>query len=144
MLRAFRERIAQSEALSTLIPLDESDPLARFLKKQQFSKEKQAVHTSAFTPPKNRRLSLFRTLGMTLRHIKELVKKNGEKGRRFFGYGKLTVENVLALNLPIDLDNSPARHVSVYMPDEDAVSLAKAQALASSSILVLFSQPIRP
>ena len=98
--------------------------LSRFLiSKKQFSKTKNLVKPSAFLPPKNLHLSVFRTENLPNKTIWEIglhkVVNRMNPPRTFYARADFLAAIAISLQLQIVSDNKPIRHANIVgWPEE--------------------------
>ena len=115
------------------------DILSRFLPhKKHFSVEKNCVKPSAFRPnKKNLQLSTSVTSGLSESETWSLCLLD-----HFYGRGDLEVGAFLSLDLIVDRDDNPPRHVNITdWPHDKASQKSLAQQLAARAKLVLYQSP---
>jgi hypothetical protein len=103
------------------------------------------VRESAFLPPANLELSVYRVTGLAPEEISVLGATHGPKVKRIFGYAQIQADGVTALDLVLSPSAPPPRHVNIVGwplnsdPDvQKAIHLLKAKELASRAALCLF------
>lgn len=111
--------------------------LARYIfTKSQIRISDRMVKYSAFIPPEDRRLSVFRISGLQDAEIWKI----GEKLRSQTLLGRADVESALVkkIGLGIEADDIPARHANIIgWPDELSAIKLKAMELAKEAELHL-------
>lgn len=127
---------------SNIGPLKDTEGLSRFLtSKRSFNREHNVVKPQAFRPPKDLRLSVFRTEGLAAKKVWALARRcvTQMSGREVLGAAELDVVSVRALPpLSVNPDNNPPRHAEIidWPPDKDA-RLSLSQKLAKAASLKL-------
>jgi len=114
------------------------DLLNRFLThKNQFAASR--VKSSAFLPPKNLKLSVFLTAGLTIQQIWSLGEKH--LAVTIYGRAELTITDVAAVGLKVDVNNKPERHANLIgWPTRKSEQKLWALKLADKSSLLLKSE----
>ena len=117
--------------------VDPTETLARFLfHKNQYRLSDHTVRHTAFIPPENKRLSVFRifslfenetwALGDNLRSVPSL------------GRADLKIKGIAEAGLTIEADDIPARHANIIgWPAESSAIKLKALLLAEKALLRL-------
>lgn len=118
-------------------PVDPREPLSRFLfSSNNYRLSDNTVRHSAFMPPEDKRLSVFRTSGLQENEIWRL----GDALRAKPPLGRADI-SALAINksgLTIVPDDTPPRHANILgWPDEASAIKLKALELADRSHLCL-------
>jgi hypothetical protein len=129
--------------LSDIVAPDEL--LCRYLlSRSQFSPQKKKVKSSAFLPPPDLRLSIFRVVGLTEDTIweiseKEVVQKQSTP-KTLYGRAEVMATTVRETGLTIDPDNDPPRHANILgWPEEKSEQKLIALELSESAKLKLRS-----
>ena len=117
--------------------LQESEPLARYLyQKSHYNASTSKVKHHAFMPPKDMRLSVFRTQGLAEAEVWALG--DTLRAESPIARGVIVVQSVLKCGLKVDPDDHPPRHASVIgWPDDRASILEKAVSLSRAAELRL-------
>src|SRR3990172_8725119 len=110
--------------------------LSRFVFNSDHVRLDRTLHHRLFKPRRGDALSLYdvddlnrdRVCAHGHRYADDPV-----KGRIHCGYGELRYEAIKVHGLETKYDNSPPRHVSVFLPEEDERRLELAKAIAAKS-----------
>ena len=117
--------------------VDASEILARYIfTKNHYRTSDNTVKYSAFLPPPDKRLSVFRTSGMGEHAIWAL----GESLRqqRLKGRADIRAAAVVETGLAIDADDIPPRHANIVgWPDDHSAIMLKALELSQQAHLRL-------
>lgn len=122
-----------------------NESLARYLTSQRhYNLQTRSVRPSAFEPPSDLRLSVFRIDGLSIEQVWEngLVNVIGAmtQTRTLYGMGKIKASAVRDVHLDIDADDIPPRHACLIgWPEEKYRRMSIAQELAASARLILRS-----
>lgn len=125
--------------------VDEHEPLSRYLlSKTQFSQQNNRVKSSAFMPPSDLRLSVFRTQGLSDGEIWELgeeeVVQKAPTPKTLYGRAEIVALTVSAVGLKVHPDNTPPRHANITgWPQEKSAQKLIALQLAEEATLKLHS-----
>lgn len=114
--------------------------LSRYLfAESQYRTSDHSIRHTAFMPPGDLRLSVFRTSGLNEKDVWSIGEDIGQESKRtLHGKGDLIASEVTRVNLNIDPDNVPARHANVVgWPPEKHRQQLIAQKLASVATLKL-------
>lgn len=129
-----------------LEPVKDTEPLARYLlSKKMYSRKNERVKPSAFMPPSNLRLSVFRTQNLTEKDIwktgeEEVINKLSTP-KTLYGRADLFSSGVRKLGLELDPDISPSKHVNIIKwPQEKSEQKLKAIELAAEATLKLVKE----
>ncbi|MBI4651268.1 hypothetical protein HY745_08300 [Candidatus Desantisbacteria bacterium] len=114
------------------------EPLCRYLtSSSHFSQQNNRVKYSAFMPPSNLKLSIFRIVGLEENEIWEMGKKN-ISDKNLHGRAEISPMDINKAGLKIDPDNIPERHANIIgWPDEKSARQMAAIELASKASLKL-------
>lgn len=124
-------------------PVAYDEPLARYLtSSNHFSREKNIVKPTAFMPPPDLRLSVFRINELDENSIWAIaidnIMRNKNSETSLYGRAEILSSNVLSCNLSIDPDNTPPRHANIVgWPKEKDQQKMKALELAKKATLRL-------
>lgn len=110
----FKEFLHKSPKTKTSSPqpIEDNEPLGRYLlSKNYFSRKNSRVKYSAFMPPADLQLSVFRTQGLTEGEIwtlgeKEVVEK-APTPKTLYGRAEIISSYVKKVGLGLDPDNTP-------------------------------------
>ncbi len=119
-----------------------NESLARYLtQKNHFSRWDNTVRTSAFMPPTNLRLSVFRIDGLSLEALWDIgqrkVINNMPEPRTLYGMADIKASKVREFDLEIEPSNTPPRHADICGWPEKAKHKSIAQQLAAEAKLIL-------
>jgi hypothetical protein len=129
--------------LSDIVAPDEL--LCRYLlSRSQFSPQKKRVKSSAFLPPPDLKLSVFRIIGLTEENIWEIgeeeVVQKQPTPKTLYGRAEIIAAIVQNVGLTIDPDNDPPRHANILgWPEEKSEKKLIALELSESAKLKLRS-----
>ncbi len=122
------------------MPVEPGENLSRYLfSKNSFSTSKQAVHYTAFMPPPDKRLSVFRTSDLSEDEVWSIGDDVGRRrDKRLLGRGDIKALDVYEAGLSIDPDNIPFRHANIngWPAENSAIKLAAIE-LAHKAALFL-------
>ncbi len=99
-------------------PIEDTELLGRYLlTKNYFSRKNSRVKYSAFMPPADLQLSVFRTQGLTEEEIwtigeKEVVEK-APTLKTLYGRAEIIALDVKKVGLGLDPDDTPPRHTNI-------------------------------
>jgi hypothetical protein len=101
--------------------------------------KKQIVHYTAFIPPPDRCLSVFRTSTLSENEIWEIGENVGrQRSRQLLGRADIQTVSVLEAGLCVDSDDNPPRHANILgWPNEDSAIKLAAMQLAEKAQLRL-------
>ena len=144
-LRSWKKLLRLKDRPPSLPPsVCESEVLARFLlESSKFSRTANNVKARAFHPPPDRKLAVYRTLGLSNSTIAELGNQEVAElaGKTLYGWGNLICSEVLEIHdgcLSVEPDNVPPKHANIVgWPDEKSEVLLIAQELAQKAMLHL-------
>ncbi len=121
-----------------------SESLARYLTQHNhYSTSKNVVKPSAFQPPSNLRLSVFRIDGLILEEVWEIGRVNVVSTmplpkENVYGFANIIASAVCEMDLDVDPDNNPPRHADIVgWPQEKSERMLIAQELAARATLRL-------
>ena len=122
-----------------LDPVEEAEPLARYLAHSNHFKGPSVTHRAFLPHPDTNDVSVYRIKGLRLKRVWALGDR--QMTRKFYGIGKLKRRDV-ALNKPLDVvpDKKPKRHANIvgWPPKtEKARHIMYAKKLAAASTLLL-------
>jgi hypothetical protein len=123
--------------------IKDDEPLGRYIfSKSHFSSENNKVKSSAFMPPIDLKLSVFRTRGLNeieIWHIAENeIIKNKPSPTTLYGRAEILSFAVKSAGLEIDPDNTPPRHANIIgWPQEKDKQKMIAIELTTKASLVL-------
>jgi hypothetical protein len=130
---------------STIDLIDDNEILGRYLfSKTHFSSQNNIVKSSAFMPPVDLHLSVFRTKGLDEKAIwdiaeNEIIKK-ATSPCTLYGRADILSMKVKSTGLEIDPDNIPPRHANIIgWPSEKDKQKLFAIELAREASLILTS-----
>lgn len=141
MLREYSHSMSTSDP--NLVQPDEI--LSRYIfAESQYRSSDHSIRHTAFMPPGDLRLSVFRTSGLNERDIWGIGEDVGRESKRnLHGRGDFLAGEVTRVNLDIDPDDIPLRHANVVgWPPEKHRQQLIAQKLASVATLKL--KPSQP
>lgn len=108
--------------------IDPDETLSRYLfSKNNYSSAKQIVHYTAFMPPPDRRLSVFRISRLSEIEIWEIGANVGiQRGRKLLGRADIEALPVYDEGLSIEPDDIPPHHANIigWPEDDSAIKLA--------------------
>ncbi len=116
------------------------EDLTKFIfNKSQFSSSNKRVKYSVFIPPSNRRLSVFRVVGLSETAVWEIGNDVGtERELTLLARADIKVSSVTKIGLEIDADDIPPRHANIVgWPAEDSEIKLRAMELAEKAKLYL-------
>jgi len=122
-----------------------NESLARYLThSNHYNLQTRSVRPTAFEPPSDLRLSVFRINGLDIEHVWKIGQVNVigamSRPRTLYGIGKIKASAVSHVHLDIDPDNVPPRHAClVGWPEQKSRRMSIAQELAASASLILRS-----
>jgi hypothetical protein len=123
--------------------IKDDEPLGRYIfSKSHFSSENNKVKSSAFMPPADLQLSVFRTQGLDEKTIwniaeNEIIKKSSSPNK-LYGRAEILSFAVKSTGLELDPNNIPPRHANIIgWPQEKAKQKMIAIELATKASLVL-------
>jgi len=141
--KVFKEFLNKNVNISTIASVTDEEPLGRFLfSKNHFSSLNNIVQPSAFMPPVDLQLSVFRTQGLDERAIwdiaeNEIIRKTPSP-HTLYGRAEILSLTVKSTGLEIDPDNIPPRHANIKgWPQEKDKQKLIAIELASEASLML-------
>ena len=117
--------------------------LSRYLlSRSLFSPQKKRVKSSAFLPPPDLKLSVFRVNGLTKKEIWELgereVVQKQSTSKTLYGRADVKASKVWDVNLRIDPNDIPPRHADLIgWPEEKSARKLIALELAEQAALEL-------
>jgi hypothetical protein len=120
--------------------MDFSEDLTKFIfNKSQFSPLNNRVKYSAFMPPQNRRLSVFRVSGISQPEVWEIGGFIGEKrSLPLLARADIMASAVIETGLEVYADDDPPRHANIVGWPQDASDIKlKALELAEKADLRL-------
>ncbi len=120
--------------------INPSDDLTKYIfNKSQFSSSNKRVKYSVFIPPSNRRLSVFRIVGLSENQVWEIGNAIGtERELTLLARADIRVSSVTKTGLEIDADDIPPRHANIVgWPAEDSEIKLRAIELAEKAQLHL-------
>lgn len=123
-----------------MVQVDPSEDLTKFIfNRSQFSPSNNRVKYSAFMPPPNRRLSVFRIAGFAENDVWEIGETIGERRTLpLSARADIKVLFVAETGLKIDADDIPPRHVNIIdWPEDHSAVILKAKELARKAQLHL-------
>lgn len=121
-----------------MIQVEQAETLARYIySKSYYRPSDNTVRHSAFMPPKNRRLSVFRIFGLRENEIWELG-DNLRNDQPLLGRADIKAGSVNGTGLAVEADDIPHRHANIVgWPDDDSAIKLKALELAEKAHLHL-------
>lgn len=120
--------------------INPAEDLTKYIfNKSQFSSSNKRVKYSVFIPPSNRRLSVFRVVGLSENEVWEIGNAVGtERELTLLARADFKVSSVTKIGLEIDVDDIPPRHANIVgWPEEDSAIKLKALELAERAQLHL-------
>lgn len=121
-------------------PVDSNENLSRYLfSRNNYSPTKQIVHYTAFIPPPDKRLSVFRISALSENDIWNIGESVAtQRGKQLLGRADIEAVPVYEAGLSIEPDVSPPRHANIIgWPDEDsAIKLAAIELAQKSRLFV--------
>jgi hypothetical protein len=123
--------------------IDKNEPLSRYLTStNHFGRQNNRVKYSAFMPPADLKLSVFRTKELPEKAIWDIgnneVGENAQVPKTLYGRAEITPLVVKKVELSIDPDDEPPRHANIIgWPQEKSEQKLKALELAESATLKL-------
>lgn len=123
-----------------MVQVDPSEDLIKFIfNRSQFSPSNDRVKYSAFMPPPNRRLSVFRIAGLAENDVWEIGETIGERRTLpLLARADIKVSFVAETGLKIDADDIPPRHANIIdWPEDHSAVILKAKELARKAQLHL-------
>ena len=123
-----------------MVQVDPSEDLTKFIfNRSQFSPSNDRVKYSAFMPPPNRCLSVFRIAGLAENDVWEIGKTIGERRTLpLLARADIKVSFVAETSLKIDADDIPPRHANIIdWPEDHSAVILKAKELARKAQLHL-------
>lgn len=123
-------------------PVSPEEPLARFLYSSGWcSRQKDMVKQAAFIPDRKKRLSVYRSDGMTKTELWNIGDRNPNE-RNLHGVGIVAVSEVGMVGLGLDPNDDHPRHADITgWPEDKEEQKILALQLSSSAKLVLRSSP---
>jgi hypothetical protein len=123
-----------------LASVEPKENLSRYLfSRKNYNPTKQIVHYTAFMPPPDRRLSVFRTSGLSeaaIWNIGDDVRRKRDK--QLLGRADIESLSVYEVGLSIDPNDIPLRHANIIRwPDDDSAIKLAAVELAQKAKLIL-------
>ncbi len=122
------------------MPVEPEERLSRYLfSRNNYSASKHTVHYSAFLPPPDRYLSVFRTSDLVEEEIWDIGDNIGRRrDKSLLGRGDIKAVAVHEAGLSIDPNDIPPRHANItgWPDDESAIKLAAVE-LAQRAELIL-------
>jgi hypothetical protein len=129
--------------IATISIITNEEPLGRYIfSKSHFSSLNNNVKSSAFMPPADLQLSVFRTQGLDEKTIWEIAEneiiKKSSSPNKLYGRAEILSLAVKSTGLEIDPDNTPPRHANIKgWPQEKDKQKLIAIILASEASLIL-------
>jgi hypothetical protein len=123
-----------------MVQVDPSEDLTKFIfNRSQFSTSNDRVKYSAFMPPPNKRLSVFRIAGLAENDVWEIGETIGERRTLpLLARADIKVSFVATTGLKIDADDIPPRHANIIdWPEDHSAVILKAKELARKAQLHL-------
>jgi hypothetical protein len=123
-----------------MVQVDPSEDLTKFIfNRSQFSTSNDRVKYSAFMPPPNKRLSVFRIAGLAENDVWEIGETIGERRTLpLLAHADIKVSFVAETGLKIDADDIPPRHANIIdWPEDHSAVILKAKELARKAQLHL-------
>ena len=123
-----------------MVQVDPAEDLTKFIfNRSQFSPSNDRVKYSAFMPPPNRRLSVFRIDGLAENDVWEIGERiGGKRTLPLLARADIKVSFVAETGLKMDADEIPPRHANIIdWPDDHSAVILKAKELARKSQLHL-------
>ncbi|WP_420263729.1 hypothetical protein [Candidatus Magnetominusculus dajiuhuensis] len=123
-----------------MVKVDTSENLTRFIfSKNDFRSSDEHVRYSAFMPPSNKLLSVFRIFDLADPEVWELGDKVGIlRERTLLARADIKVSNVNDSGLDVDANDDPPRHANIVgWPEEKSEIKLKAIELADRAQLHL-------
>lgn len=125
-----------------MVQADPSEDLTKFIfNRSQFSPSNSRVKYSVFMPPSNRRLSVFRILGLSPNEmwaIGETVGSQRALPLSPLARADIKASSVTDAGLEINADDIPPRHANIVgWPEDDSAIKLKAIELAEKAQLHL-------
>jgi hypothetical protein len=142
IFKEFLHKSSDTE-VSLLNPIVDTEPLGRYLlSKNYFSRQNNRVKYSAFMPPADLQLSVFRMQDLTEDDIwtlgEEEVVKKAPTPKTLYGRAEIIPLTVRHVGLRVDPDDTPPRHVSITgWPQVKSEQKLMALQLAEEAILKL-------
>ena len=114
----------------------DKESLARYLlEKSKFSRTTGRVKHRAFLPPRDLRLSVFRTQGMSCDEVQKMGEESVAEDRTLYGWASLAAQSVRSIDkngLAVEPDPPPDRHASIEgWPEDKNEQMLRALQLAS-------------
>ena len=121
-----------------MIQVEPTEALARYIySKSYYRSSDNTVRHSAFMPPKNRGLSVFRISGLRENEIWQLG-DNLRTDQPLLGRADIKAGSVNETGLAVEADDIPHRHANIVgWPDDDSAIRLKALQLAEKAHLHL-------
>ena len=122
------------------IQINAAEMLARYIfSRNQYSSSNQTVKYTAFIPPPEKRLSVFRISDLTENEILTIGDSIGIlRSKPCAGRADIKATAVVESDLSIDADDIPPRHANIVgWPEEDSAIKLKAMELAEKAQLHL-------
>lgn len=114
----FKEFLNKNANISAIDPIDDNESLGRYLlSRRHFSSQKNIVKPSAFMPPPNLHVSIFRIKGLDENAIwnigeNEVIKKT-QPTKTLYGRAEIISLAVKLVGLEVAPDDSPPRHSNI-------------------------------
>lgn len=117
--------------------LEATEILARYIySRSQYRTQDYTVKHNLFMPPPDKRLSLFRILGMQETEIWQIG--DSIRNKKCLGRADIEAGVIYEKELSIDPDDTPLHHACIIdWPEQESAILLKAAQLANSSRLRL-------
>ena len=123
-----------------MMQVDPSEDLTKFIfNRSQYSPSNDRVKYSAFMPPPNRRLSVFRIIGLAKNDLWEIGETIGKQRMLpLLAHADIKALSVAEAGLNIEADDIPPRHANIIdWPEDHSAAILKAKELARKAQLHL-------